>query len=734
MRKIASFKLWQSTSVIAAIASLSTPGNARAQDATSENDSVEEIVVTANRREQSLTSVSASVSAITGDNLAITGTDSFDKLTATVPGLTMNQATKNRALFNIRGLQTTVLGGNTQDTVSVYINDSPVVETYGAQFQPDLRLFDVERVEVLRGPQGTLYGSGALAGTVRILTHRPDASGFASSGRIDLGVTDGGAIRQRYDAMLNIPIVSDALAIRVVGYYRDEEGWVNNQPLGISNNTNDWGVRTAIKWTPTAHTTVEGTLIYQESEPDDADSWNPSLGKFIRGTAIPTPRAGDFLNANLTASHRFEGFATLSSSTTFHRTRTGVLGDLGDLFGTGQSVLNQSDPWDSEFTTQEVRLVSEGDGPLSWVVGAFYIDRETFANFRLVAPGLDALFGGALGTDDYFTSPITVTSKEVAAYADATYAFKNGIKVFGGIRIFETEMVYSEPNRVVLGTPSSFSNTVKNNDHTWRLGISYQPSLQLQMYGSVSTGFRIGQANPNQGSSVVDPTDVVIREGYDPDTTLNYEIGIKGVLSEGKVRFNLAAYKIIWSNIQTDFLRVSDRRAYIDNTGEAVAQGVELEFSARPARGLDLGLSATFQDSKITSIDATSSIQTGVRVGDRLPGSVKTKLSGFAQYTHELNDGKQLFGRIDAQYVGGSPNRFPLMPLMGTPNPFFARNEAYESIDLQIGYQSERLDAALYVENITNNDSYILNNGGSSPNSVNTLRPRTIGIRISIRP
>ncbi|MGV3480369.1 MAG: TonB-dependent receptor, partial [Sphingobium sp.] len=278
-----------------------------------------EIVVTANRREETVQDVPSAVTAISEKEIQARGMDSFEGFARSVPGLTMNQGVKNRASFNIRGVATSLTGGNTQDPVAVYINETPVSDTFGAIVQPDLRLFDVERIEVLRGPQGTLFGSGSLGGTVRIITNKPDATAFEAAGRIDLGVTKGGAFRQRYDAMVNVPLVTDTLALRVVGYYRDEEGWVRNVRLGTRNDTVDWGGRIALRWTPSDALTVKAEVIHQDSDPEDADAWNPALGKFKRSSAIPEPRRNNLTNYNLALDYSFEDFATLTASTTYQQ-------------------------------------------------------------------------------------------------------------------------------------------------------------------------------------------------------------------------------------------------------------------------------------------------------------------------------------------------------------------------------------------------------------------------------
>lgn len=693
---------------------------------------LEEILVSANRREESLQDVSASVTAFSTADIQRKGFDSFSDFAGSVPGLTLNESVRNRGSFNIRGVALNVTGANTQDPVSIYINDTPVSDTFGAIVVPDLRLFDVERIEVLRGPQGTLFGSGSLGGTVRIITNKPDAAKTEAAARVDFGHTQGGALRQRYDAMVNVPLIDDQLAVRAVGYYRDEEGWVKNTILGTRNSSEDWGGRVSVSWTPNDAFSIRAEVIHQDSDPEDGDSWNPALGKFKKASHIATGRKAELTNYSLTAAYDFVDFATLSSITTYQESTTASLGDLGDLFGVGLPVISNSDPWESEFLVQELRLVSNTQSRLEWVAGAFFIDRETVVDYLLEVPGLDALLGGVIGSDAYFASPITTSSQEIAVYGDLTFKLTDALKVNAGLRKFRTEASYSEPNRNVLNfatftyVNTSFKNEGEDSDYTWRAGLSYDLGDDAMVYGSVSKGFRVGQVNPNNGPSFVDPSDIVIPEAYTADSTINYELGAKTSWLDRRLVANLAVYYIDWSDIQIDGQRLSDRRTFITNAGAATSQGVELELSARPTRALTLYTTLTFQDAEVT--DVPTNIIVPAAEGDVLPGLVDFKFTGGFEYRWDLGV-NQLYVRADGQYIESSPNG-----LRGNgTNPDYAINESYENVDAAIGVVTRWGEVALYGENLTNNDAYILNQGTASINPINTLRPRTAGLRVNVK-
>ena len=706
---------------------------ARAGEATTD-DNV--IVVTANRREETVQDVPSAVTAISQKQIEARGADSFEGFARSVPGLTMNQPTKNRAAFNIRGIATSTAGaGNTQDTVSVYINDTPVTDTYSAPVTPDLRLFDVERIEVLRGPQGTLFGSGSLGGTIRIITNKPDAGKFEAAGRVDLGTTQHGGMRQRYDAMVNVPLVEDKLALRVVGYYRDEKGWVKNITLGTRNDTIDWGGRAALLWTPVDDLSVKAEVFHQKSDPKEGDNWNPAVGKFRKASPVAEGRPIDLTNYNLAIDYDVEGFATLTSSSTYQNSKTAQNTDFGRLLGPGTpTFLISVDPWKTRFYVQELRLVSNGQSRLQWVLGAFYINRKTsIPNYDFSAPGLDALFGGALGSDIFLNTDITIKSSELAGYGDATYELVDGLKLRGGARVFRTTADYIEKNRISLNFATlaynpllSFQNHSKGTNTTWRTGLSYEPNSDLLFYANVSKGFRVGQVNANFGPSQVDPTDYVIPEGYEPDSTINYEVGAKSSFLNGGLTLNLTGFYIDWKNIQINGTRISDLRAFVANAGRATVKGVEAEMTARPARGVNLYAAVTVQDGKIDSVP--TNIIVPAAKGDRLPGLAQWKLAGGFEYRWDVGGGNKAYVRIDGQYTDASPNTFA----NGGTNPQFAINSDYSTLDGSIGVDTDWGNVAIYGENLTNNDANILKNFVIA-NAYTTLRPRTFGLRVTYR-
>ena len=708
---------------------------------------LEEVIVTTTRRDLPLQDVGASLGVISNEEIMSWGMDDFLGYSRTQPGVIMHQAVKNRSTFNIRGINTDIGETQlTQEPVAVYINDMPVTQPYAALVQVDLRLYDIERIEVIRGPQGTLYGSGTLGGLVRVLTRQPVLGEFEGSVQVDWADVKHAGWRQRYDAMVNIPL-GETVAMRAVAYVRDEPGWVKNISLGTENSNDDWGGRLAFLWEPNDRFRGKAEFMHQDSDPEDGDAWNPDLGKFRRDTIITEERKAVFSQANLTLDYDFPDFATLTSSTNFQATKSNWFLQTGEIPGIG-TLLNQTTPYDTDYFAQEFRLVSNTGGDFDWVAGLFYLDNETQdANFTFVLDGLqdfvDSILGpGAGQSNNFFSSTFSSRTTELAAYGDLTWHVNEQWSLSGGLRVFDTDSEYNDVNGEAFDfgclcyiSLPPVQNKNSDGDTTWRAVASYTPDDNRHFYLNISKGYRVGQVNPNFGPSFVDPEDVVIPASYAPDESINYEIGSKTILADGRLMLNLAAYYIDWTDVQTDALRQSDQRNFIANAGDAESKGIEVELIGTPTDNLDFRIAMSWQDSEIVSISEENSYLSGAVEGDTMPGTADFLGAASLAYTWELASTRELVGRFGMQYVDESPNRFSNAPATGMANPDFAINEAYTNVDAGLSLVDERWAATLYVENLTDNDNIILDTGAvataSGENHFITLRPRTIGVRVN---
>ena len=725
-----------------AVLSLGLSNTAFSQDSAG-SKAIEEVVVTATRRSESLQDVSGSVSALTNQDLMIQGFDDLQGFARTLPGVALHQPLQNRSTFTIRGLNTDIGDTQlTQEPVSLYINDMPATNPSAELVQPDLGLYDVERIEVLRGPQGTLFGSGSIGGTVRIITRQPVMNEFEASVRMDIADVSDGGTRQRYDGMVNIPLVDDTLALRAVGYVRDQPGWVTNQALGLENSSDEWGGRVALLWHPSDRLTGRFEILHQDSDPEDGDAWNPALGQYQRSSPISEGREVEMTLYNATFEYDFPGFATFMSSTNYKDVDTVWNVDLGTIPGLGEFLI-RTPSFAYESFVQEFRLTSNTSGPLEWVTGLFYFDVENFSAANIELLGLRAfvesiLGPGSLADETFFFGESSGLNEELAVYGDVTWQASESWSFSAGLRFFETESAYIERNGQefdfatlqVVSAPS-VTNRADDNSYTWRLVAAYTPDENQHYYLNVARGYRVGQVNPQEGPSLFDPNDVVISPAYDPDETLSVELGAKTSWMDGRLRLNVALYTTDWTDIQIDAVRSSDQASFIANAGDATSEGVEIELRALPVDGLDLGLNLTWQDAEIDSITEQNAFLSGARPGDVLPGTADFLGSGMAQYTWDAFGGRQMRALLAAQYVDSSPNRFSFGTATGMPNRDFAINESYTNVNASLSLVDDEWEVTLYGENLTDNDDAILNIGATRRNPVVSLQPRTIGVRLS---
>lgn len=748
---------------IAQDASGSDETNAQEDSTADQTLRYDEVVVTSTRREENLQDVPLAVTAIGERDIEKLNYDRFEDLARSVPGLTLNQGEKNRATFVIRGISTNSGINSTQDPASVYIDDMLVTDSYAASVTPDLRLFDINRVEVLRGPQGTLFGSGSLSGTVRVITNQPDTSQYESAVRAGIATTDG-ALGYNLDGMINAPLANGRAAIRAVGYYRDTPGYTYNQTLNIqdSNREEAYGGRVAMLWQLTDQFSAKASALYQNSKPEDGSLINPSLGDYTRDTVVPERRTAEMQFYNLNLNYE-TSFADITSLTSYNLKDGYYMDDFSQLIGLLPYVLEVGD--DSKIFSQEVRVASNTDGPLDWLVGAYYLKYSRDMDLKLLSPGLvqnGPLFGLSGVTTDLLTSrPQSIPSEETAIFADSTYQLNDNWSVFGGIRYAEFDTSYTRTNidAQVLTTviliarglltppvPVNFTSTTESGETsgsatTGRLGVRWTPSDDVQIYASASRGFRVGQINTGYGPDPVDPVNGLnVPQGYDPDSLWNYELGLKSSLFDDRLIFNAALFYIDWKDIQIAANRPTDRRVFIANAGAAESKGLEIELRAFPSDTVELGFSGSVQNSEITEISSEETLLTGAVVGDRLPSAAELQGSAYVEFHDRFAkiDG-DWYVRLTGQYVGDSVNGYSLAPVSGAANPQLREQPSYEVLNLNSGIRWDNAELSFFVSNVFDSDSVVqidptrTTTTGIPSNNTLLLTPRTIGLSLTLR-
>ena len=734
------------------------------------NSELDEIIVTATKREERLQDVPMSISVLGEDILEISGITDSRGIADTIPGITFSQAANNlNGAFIVRGIGTALNQDQLASPVAVYLDEMPMVASKST-LKMDFSLFDAAQVEVLKGPQGTLFGAGTLAGAVRIISNKPDPSGFSYKIATDIGSTSG-EMRQRYNGMVNIPI-SDNAAVRLVAYASEDDGWVTNISTGAdpSNKVSNIGFRASLGWEVNDRFNANFSYILQETEVDDGSTINPALGEDSRSGLGNEATEIEVQKFNMTLAYDL-GFAELTSSTNLSENDGTMDVDLSNALGNMFPLLLHREPDDEAFV-QELRLVSNTDSQLDWVLGAFYLDRETdvIEAFYVTQAYADTRGGtigntiSTLGVDNAFIygGPVPNSYEETAIFGELGYQLTDSLKATLGFRTGDMENANSRPagGSSVLGSfigpvvfmgASSFNPVPyqagtyepgKTSNDVLKFSLAWQVNDQINLYATASEGFRSNEVNRSAfvrgldgqfGSSGLDPDDpIIIPQVSSSDKLWNYEVGMKGRWDG--LSANISIYQIVWEDIQLSAQRGGgDPTSFITNAGEAESEGIELELVANPNDNFEFGLNVALQDAKITELSEAEAIMVGAEIGSSLV-SPDVQVSGHFQYTMPLEGGKEAVGRLGYSYTDALPNGFE--NVVGNPNatnPRYTMTDAYSKLDFSIGLNSDKWSVALYGENILDNDdSIFVMQQTFFSNAHMTLRPRTFGIRVSM--
>ncbi len=723
------------------------------------NSQLEEIMVTATRRPERLQDVPLSVTAFSQQDLNDKGIVGYEGLALQTPGVVLNKQTDNFNNFTARGIATNSYGANLQSTVAIYIDELPI-STIGNTTTLNPNLYDVERVEFLRGPQGTLFGSGSLSGALRILTKSPDLTKFEASTQVDYGVTGSGwdSWRQRYDGMVNLPLINDVLALRIVGFYRHEDGWVDNIGTGIkdSNLLEDGGARAVLLYKPTDRLSAKFLISYEDSVPKDASLTSPSLGLYVRDSNEPDIYSGKLTNYNLTLNYQFD-FANFTSSTTYSRFDQDFVVDLAGTFG-GLLPFGLDDFGYQRTFVEEARLASNPGGPFDWVIGLFDLNRRQHVNSYerssvafLEAAGITGLPGLPGLPEQYFSADYTHTdSSELAGFGDVTYHINDQFWVTAGLRYgrvsaqgfddgngFNSNYFVNALTGVsgpltitpIVAGPGPKAEATKPS---YKGSVSYKPSSNLTTYATISTGFRSPVINAQAGqASIVNPKDIIIPAGATSDNLKNYELGAKSSWLNGRLNANVAVYYIDWKNIQVQANRVSDSIQFATNIGGAKSKGLELEITAIPVPGLTVGLNGSYNHARVTQLSAEEAAISGAVDGARLSSPI---LQGAlnVDYAIDLSARVKAGWSASLQHVGSFPNSFPDVPgEPGVGSATYGYTDTYNTVNTNFRFVIDRkLTVSPYCENVFDSaaiayvhpEAFIASRYGR-------LQPRTIGVR-----
>ncbi|WP_369059293.1 TonB-dependent receptor [Caulobacter sp. 73W] len=710
------------------------------------------LVITALRRPTVDQLTPMSVRAIPQSELDRSGVATFERATSTTPGLVATATGVGRNRLTLRGVY-----GSGEATTALYYDDVPVTGASGTTADPgssfpELVLVDVNRLELLRGPQGTLHGASAMGGALKVMFNRPDLN--AASGSLDLeGSTSAGHGGQAGTLVVNRPLVDGVVGMRVTAYHRTEPAFIDNSRLGLSavNDSRTNGVRVGIGAKPTDDLTLNFMLTRQTEELDDSSAWTPTGGSYVSTNYGRLPFEGKVTFAVASADWRVRGVRLAAMAAAYkwnsHRRSeySGVLlaertseAGCSRYFSLGSAVscsVEQMSRWtayvdsrspglltqpvDMESQVVELRATSDGRGFIGWTFGLFGETREDSIDSQVVV--LDAATGVPLEFAG-FTGRRAVDSRfqQRAAYGEIIVGADRDTSLTVGARRFDYKRTTIGRTLVV----NVISNTAEGNfnksasETGWSLKFvgSHRLNTRVLLYAQASQGFRPGGINtvPSLSQELA---------AYRADSLWNYEMGVKGNWLDGRLTANGAVYRIDWRDMQYTAASPNGAFSFLANIGRARINGAEADVTFDPRGPWRTGLNLAYADGVLTE-DQESAIAAGLgSAGDRLPVVPRFAAGAWVEYARPLSSRLDLLLRADATHTGRSHSAFASSSADDT------RLGGVMLVNLRAGVRTHAWNLGAYVENVLDDDSPSFASTGRQP-QVYGPRPRRVGVAV----
>ncbi|MDP3749554.1 MAG: TonB-dependent receptor [Phenylobacterium sp.] len=734
---------------MASLLAMSCVGEARAQ-AGAADDTVAEVIVTAQKRSQSLQDVPMSMSVLGSDTLEKAQVQAFEDYATFVPNLSFayGGSTQNDGR-NGRGIALRGIAGT--GTVGVYIDDTPVPGDL------DPKISDVERIEVLRGPQGTLYGSGSMGGTVRIITRAPDPTTL--SGHAEASISQVREGRENYDlkAAMNVPIAGDKAALRVSGFFQSDSG-VFDRIIGVGpaqrrerniDGQRQWGGQLTLLIQATDNLTITPRLMHQHQKADGAPWADIRPGEFdqFRLFGLEEPLEDRWTHASVAFNYDL-GWAELIASTSYLDRNFSEIEDQSDLIASPfgfdfafPSALREGLNYDR--FVQEARIVTRPGKRFQFTGGAYYSDLKRQRLFDGPAPGFDAAYSAfiglpagqrAFGTDQTFFLDSRDQTRELALFGELTYNLTERLRATAGLRYFDAKQ---DRNRradgIFNGGPTSNSGVTRADGLNPKARVEFDVSSKVLVYAVASKGYRLGGLNgklPTRCDADLRALGVSSAEQYRPDSLWNYEVGANAATQDNRLTARGSVFQIEWKNIQQSQLLINCGFAFTGNAGAARSRGAELEVTARPVNGLSLSGGLGYTDAQFTESDPSLT----AKVGDRVLQIPRFNFTASAQYDFSLGAMFDGFVRADVSGVSKSFTTFVQDP--GEPGFSEARvRRPYQLVNLAAGLTYEDATFTAFVENLFNEHANLSDTRSIAAELPGrpryaTNRPRTVGFAV----
>lgn len=690
------------------------------------------IIVTAQKRPEVLIDVPQSVSVISGESLQNTHAQRLSDYLTRIPSANIVESQAGNSRIVLRGINTGGVGA----TVATYIDETPFGSATGlangAILTPDIDPFDLARVEVLRGPQGTLYGANSLGGLVKFVTVAPDPREFDGAGELGIESLSHGDTGYWGRAAINVPL-GDKAAFRASGFYRKDPGYIDDPNWGRDvNDGKTYGGRFSVLFKPTDQLTIRASAHVENIRSNgvnavdlDPVTLKPVGGKLEHTRVLPEPNDIDYRLYNTTIDYDF-GAVDLVSTTSYGTLDQSQIEDASGVYGallSGFFGIPLGAAIDQGMTqrrfTQEVRLASSGKQQIEWTIGGFYTHEKNKLSQNLF--GVDGLTGDPVAAlDGLVIVSLPSRYSEYAAFANATWHINDKFDLSGGARYSHNKQSdVQNTDGALAGGASSFGGNSSDSVFTYSVASTFKPTTNTRIYARVAKGYRPG--GPNAVSPLA-PDDVP--RHFEPDTTTNYEIGVKTRTEDNLFSLDVSAFRIDWKNIQ---LLVQVSGFGVNGNGpSARSTGVEFTAGINPSRELSMFLNGSYVDAHLTE-DAPAIV--GGLKGDQLPFNPKWQWTVGAEYEHPMS--AKLTGRagISWHFTGKRRSDFSA----GTSQTSL---KSFGQLDAHAGVDFGRFRVDAFAHNITDSRG-IVNLGffgdTSGDLAAAVIRPRSIGLSLGVR-
>jgi iron complex outermembrane receptor protein len=660
---------------------------------------VEEVIVTAQKREQRLVDVPVAITAIGGEEIAQKGLLNIQDIAFAVPGMALREDGPGSYQIFMRGLSNQY---GSDALVGVYLDEAPV--TLSGFDQLDVRPVDLERVEVLKGPQGTLYGQGSVAGAIRYITKSPDLNEWGGSISAQESFISGGDSREVVSGVLNAPIVTDKFGIRIAAHAEEGGGWQDQPQAGIKdgNNQDLRIVRTKMLWKPTDALSVQGTVLVHRNESElglGYEQPDRTVTVAVDRSRRLVPKKFEYDLYNLDVKYDL-GFAELLSSSTYidhdHQYPASYIGGPLTVYAGALEGTDARETRAHQFT-EELRLSSAGDNFFNYTVGGFYRSMSSS-----LTAFYDTLFAGSyFGGLEYYDRD---TYESYALFGDVSFRFGRW-ELGTGVRYFQDDQ-------------KSWDGLTEETDSfdsiDPRAYASVKVTENVNIYASVGSGFRSGGFNRGPAAN------------YEPETLVSYELGSKGVLGGGVFSYEAAVFYSDYKDMLRRGLVFNQVTGTTDqitsNIGKTEVKGVEVGFTVRPTERLTLNTTATYLDSEVTEVKALGATN---NAGDPVDYVPEFSYTLGANYDFDWSSTMPGFVRVDYTYRDKvSYIDLSSFPIENTPQ----WSDDISLLSARLGLKVGQASVELFGTNLTNENKWI--DPYHAWTNANRTRPREIGVKV----